>query len=91
MYINLNPNWRYASRSVKFWKLDYRLILFFLLFLLHMRMSTLYFVSGVAIILAFLEFKYEYRVEAAFKRLFCFISGKEKPNVSLRRRNRTDR
>lgn len=89
--LNINPNWRYASREVKFWKLDYRLFFFLIIFLVHMRMYTLYMIMGVALILWIIEMKYGYTLNAVFRRISCFLSGKFKPNVSLRRRNRTDR
>ena len=89
--INIDTNWRYASRRVKLWKLDYRLLFFLIIFLAHMRLYTLYLIMGVALILWIIEFKYNYTLNAVFRRISCFLSGKFKPNVSHRRRNRTDR
>lgn len=87
----INPNWRYASRTIKFWKFDYRIFFFLIIFLLHMRLYTLYLILAVAVFLYIIEVKYSYTLVSVFRRLSCFIAGKYKPSVSERRRNRTDR
>lgn len=89
--IELPSTWRYASRKVRFIKFDYRLFYFFILFLFHMSYATLYLIGAAAIIMFIIEVKYKYTLEAAFRRLSCFVSGKFKSSVSARRMNRGDK
>lgn len=89
--INLNPNWRYASRPVKALIFDYRLLYFVLFMLFSFAMWKFYLFLAVAIFLYIVEKKYEYKLNAVFLRVSCFLAGKFKPAIAARRRNRSDR
>ena len=83
--------WRYSSKTTKFFIFDYRLLLFFTLFLLHMRLWTAFIAIISVVSLYIIEVVFQYQLPSALRRLNCFLSGKFKPNVSNRRRTRTDR
>ena len=89
--MNDNSVWRYSSRTAKFFVFDYRLLFFLILFFLHMRFWTAVITIIVILTLYIVEVVFQYQITAALRRVNVFITGKFKPNVSNRRRTRTDR
>lgn len=67
--------WFHSAKPVKFFIVDYRVSLFLVLFLLHMRMETFLLMIGVFIFFYILEAN-KINVVDAFKKLRFVLGGK---------------
>lgn len=67
--------WFHSAKPVKFFIVDYRVSLFLVLFLLHMRMETFLLMIGVFIFFYILEAN-KINVVDAFKKLRFMLGGK---------------
>lgn len=80
-------HWRNSMRPVRFFVLDARAAIAFMLFLMHMRLWTL----GVAIIVMVLFWLLERKgltFDAAMRSLRCWFIGNNRPALLWMRRSR---
>ena len=74
---NLNF-WFHSAKPIKIFIVDYRLTIFLIFFLLHMRTWTFMVLVSMVIIFAVLE-SFNLDIENAFKKLRCSLAGKHRP------------
>lgn len=83
-------HWRNSMKPVRFFALDARVSLFFLLFIIHMRAWTLGLFVVVCILFWILERK-GLTFDAAMRSLRTWIVGRNRPGLLwIRRRRLTD-
>lgn len=70
--------WFHSAKPIRIFIVDYRLTIFLLLFLVHMRLWTFGLFMGMVIFFAILE-AFNLDLNNAFKKLRCTLSGKHKP------------
>lgn len=67
--------WFHSAKPVKFFFVDYRVSLFFVLFMLHMRMTTFFLLLFVFVFFYILEVQ-KINIVDAFKKLRFMMNGK---------------
>lgn len=82
--------WRESGRTVRFFFVDGRAMLFLLVMLYHFSLFTFGLGVLALVILAVLE-NYGYNIPNAFRRLRIIIFGRFRPAVIGRRLGRSDR
>lgn len=80
-------HWRNSMKPVRFFALDARVALFFLLFLLHMRLWTLGLFVAMCILFWLLERK-GLTFDAAMRSFRTWITGANRPGLLWHRRRR---
>ena len=70
--------WFHSAKPIKIFIVDYRLTIFLLFFLVHMRLWTFMLLIVMVVFFAILE-SFNLDLNNAFKKLRCSISGRHKP------------